>query len=139
VLLHVAGYPRRPDSAETIGVALLAAARGADHRSIATDLDLPATTVRGWLRRARVNAEPARVAATLAAHDLDPLCRPIPPTGSSLGDMVEALGRAVQAWILRLGPGPPWQLAVLCTGARILAPPIRRSGGRTSRAYQTRP
>lgn len=42
---------------------LLAAADGSGHRAIAAQLDRPAGTVRGWLRRARVNAEAVRVAA----------------------------------------------------------------------------
>jgi hypothetical protein len=39
-----------------IGAALVGAARGEGHRPLAARLDVPAATVRGWLRRARANA-----------------------------------------------------------------------------------
>ncbi|MEJ7846398.1 MAG: hypothetical protein WKF93_12215 [Acidimicrobiales bacterium] len=45
------------------------------------------------------------------------------PTGTALGDMLDAVGRAVQAWICRYGPVPsPWAVAVAITNAAILAP-----------------
>ena len=42
------------------------------------------------------------------------------PTGSALGDMVDAVGRVVAARVLRFGPGPfPRQLVVALTGAAL--------------------
>lgn len=124
VLLTAVSYPRRPDSADTVGLALLAAASGLGHRLVAASVGLPATTVRGWLRRARLNAEHVRASATIAVHALDPMAAPLTPTGSVLADMLDAVGRAVQAAVVRLGPlRPPWQWAILLTGGGILAPP----------------
>jgi len=129
VLITAAGYPRRADTAENVGQATLAAANGVGSKRIAVQLGLPATTVRDWLRRTRLNADRVRAAATVAAHRLDPMLTPIAPTGTVLGDMVEAIGRAVQASIQRLGPlAPPWHLAVWLTGGAALAPPPRPSG-----------
>jgi len=42
----------RRDVVATVGEALLGAALGAGHRPLAKNADLPAATVRGWLRRA---------------------------------------------------------------------------------------
>jgi transposase-like protein len=133
VVVSTRSYPRRPDSVETVGAALLAAVDGLGHRRIATRIGRPATTVRGWLRRARANSEAVRVDATFATYQLDPMASPFKPTGSPLGDMLDAVGRAVSAWVLRLGPVPaPWQLAVVLTAAAILAPvprPVWRDSG----------
>lgn len=123
VLVPMCSYPRRADSVETVGVALLAAASGLGHRRVAARVELPATTVRDWLRRARANSDAVRADATVATYQLDPVAHRFDPTGSALGDMIDAVGRAVAAWVLRFGPGPaPWQLAVALTGAAILAP-----------------
>lgn len=123
VVVSTCSYPRRPDSVETVAAALLGAVDGLGHRRIAERVGLPATTVRGWLRRARVNCEAVRADATVATCRLDPMAGAFEPTGSVLGDMVDAVGRAVSAWVLRFGPVPaPWRLAVALTGAAILAP-----------------
>lgn len=123
VLVSTRSFPRRPDTVETVGAALLAAVGGAGHRRVAEQVDRPATTVRGWLRRARANSDAVRSDATVATYRLDSMASRIDPTGSPLGDMLEAVGRATSAWILRFGPVPsPWQTAVAITGAGILAP-----------------
>lgn len=133
VVVWTRSYPRRPDSVETVGAALLAAVGGLGHRRVADRVGLPATTVRGWLRRARTNCDAVRDDATFATHQLDPMAGAFTPTGSALGDMVDAVGRATSAWVLRLGPvTAPWQLAVAITGAAILAPvpqPVWRGSG----------
>ena len=127
VLIPARTYPRRPDTAETVGAALLAAVEGLRYRKVAGRVEVPATTVRGWLQRARTNSDTVRVNATIAGHALDPVAGKIDPTGSPLSDMVEALGRAVAAHIRRFGPlHPPWQLAVAITCAGILAPHPRQ-------------
>lgn len=123
VLASARSYPRRADTVEAVGAALLAAVNGLGHRRVAEHVGLPATTVRGWLRRARANTETVRVNATIATHALDPMAGPMRPTGTALGDMLDAVGRAVAAYICRLGPSAkPWQLAVVITRGAILAP-----------------
>jgi len=120
-------YPRRVDTVETVGAALTAAATGLGHRRVAERVGLPATTVRDWIRRARTNAEDVRVIATIRVHALDPLAHPLAPTGTALGDMIDAVGRMLAASTLRIGPpASPWQLAAAITGGRLLAPPSRR-------------
>jgi len=53
VLLPGACLPRRADSTEVVGTALLAKASGRGHRRIAADLKRSPSTVRRWLRAAR--------------------------------------------------------------------------------------
>lgn len=57
VVLDCSALPRRVDSVETVGAALMAAVRGAGHRKIAETIGVPPSTVRDWLRRARTNGE----------------------------------------------------------------------------------
>lgn len=123
VLLADWSLPRRRDTVEVIGAALLAHAQGEGHRRIAERLDVPEGTVRGWLRRARGIAERLRVLATVVAHDFDPELAPIGPTCSRMGDAVEALGTAAAAIRRRLGVGPSaWPTIVALTHGRLLAP-----------------
>lgn len=122
VLLWARSYPRRPDAVEVVASALVGGASGHGYRWVAEHVGLPPTTVRGWLQRARANSEAVRVAATAAVYALDASAGPIAPTGSELGDMLEAVGRAIAAAIRRVGPvGSPWQIGVVLTGAGILA------------------
>ena len=60
---------RRRDAVAVIGAALVARAAGATQEAIAAELELPATTVRGWLRRAEERAEPMRAHFRLSGHD----------------------------------------------------------------------
>jgi hypothetical protein len=120
-------YPRRVDTVETVGAALTAAATGLGHRRVAERLGLPATTVRDWIRRARINAEDVRVIATIRVHALDPLAHPLAATGTALGDMIDAVGRMLAAWTVRIGPpASSWKLAAAITGGRLLAAPSHR-------------
>lgn len=122
VLAWTRTYPRRPDTVEIVGSALVAAASGLSYRRVAELVDLPATTVRGWIRRARANSPTVEADATAAAHALDPNAAFAKPTGSPLGDMLEAVGRALSAAIRRIGPHrAPWQLATVITAGGILA------------------
>lgn len=115
--------PRRRDTVEVIGAALTAHAAGAGHRPIARLLGVPASTVRGWLRRVRVHGEALRVLGTVVAHDFDPELAPIRPTGSRFGDAIEALGTAAAAIRRRLGNDHPggWPTVVEFTHGRLLA------------------
>jgi len=86
-----------------VRTALLAAVEGSGYRSIAAELGLASTTVRGWLQRARSNSEPVRQQATRWLLALDPNADPPAQTGTVLGDMVNAVGRAVATWVRRFG------------------------------------
>lgn len=125
VLLAQRWLWRRADAVSVIGAALEAKAAGAGHRSIAAVLDLPATTVRGWLRRFAARAEQVRAHFTRLLLVLDPLAGPVTPQASVVADALEAIGRAAAAVVLRLSPTPAWELAGRATGGRLLAPPAR--------------
>jgi hypothetical protein len=113
---------RRRDAAEVIGAALLAKAAGAGHRPIAADLGLPASTVRGWLRRGE------RWAGAISAHFTGwaaALDRSAPaamrPAGGALADALEAIGTATRAAVVELGqPRSPWALASALTAGALL-------------------
>lgn len=111
MLLGQDSLVRRRDGVEVIGAALVAKAVGDGHRRAAERAGVPASTVRGWFRRFAVNAEAVRVWFTVLAHDLDPVLGPISPSGSTVGDAVEAIAAAARAATVRLGPMPPWQFA----------------------------
>lgn len=128
VLAWTRSFPRRADAVERVGSALVAAVGGLGYRRVAEQVGVPATTVRGWLQRARANSDIVRAEATVAVHALDPSAGSVSPTGSALGDMLDAVARAVAAAVRRFGPGPaPWQLAVVVTRGAILAPRPRRA------------
>jgi hypothetical protein len=112
---------RRVDSVGVIGRALSAAAAGVGHRVAAAVVGRPASTVRGWLRRFRSGA--VRVAAhfTAWAYRLDPNLAPIVPSGSALGDALEAVGVAARAASLRLGPRPGWSWASVLTAGLLIS------------------
>jgi hypothetical protein len=118
VLLPAWAVPRRRDSAEVIGTALLAHANGLGHRRIAVRLGRPPGTVRGWLRRFAARAGEVGASARRWAHAFNPgeLDR-IGPAGSEVADAVDMLGRMARACRVRLGmSASPWELAVSLTG-----------------------
>jgi hypothetical protein len=102
---------RRADGVAVIGLASLAKAGGAGHRTIAAGLGRPAGTVRGWLRRFAHRAESVRVLFTGLLHALNPTAARLSPTASVVADAVQALGAAAAAANRRFGPRPPWQFA----------------------------
>jgi len=109
---------------QVVGEVLLAKVRGASHRRIAADLGLPADTV----RRATANVSWLSECATIMAVRLDSMCAPILPTGSPLGDALEALGSAAAAAARRPGPDvPPWERIAYFTNWRLLSP-VARAG-----------
>jgi transposase-like protein len=121
VLLVEDSLLRRRDEAVVIGAALAMKAAGHGHRRAADMLGLPAATVRGWLRRFARNAEAIRVWFTVVAHGLDPLLGAISPTGSGVGDAVEAIAVAARAASLRLGLSSPWWFASKASKGRLLS------------------
>jgi hypothetical protein len=112
---------RRRDAVEVIGAALVAQAQGVGYRRIAERLGVPAETVRGWLRRFRVLAERVRPHFWRWAHALDASLPAFEPAGTLLGDAVGALGVAMRAAVLRLGPRPAWGWVSAMTGGRLLS------------------
>ena len=96
VLLSHVSLVRRRDEAAVIGAALVMKVAGLGHRRAADTLGLPAATVRGWFRRFGRNAEAIRAWFTVLAHGLDPLLGGISPTGSGVGDAVEAIAVAAR-------------------------------------------
>lgn len=128
VLLPVTVLSRRAYGVEVIGAALAARAGGRGHRPIGASLGVPATTVRGWLRRMAARLEPVRVhllqVAGRAGVDVS-----VPKAlGSPWGDLLAALDTARTAVLGRFGPigvlGPvtAWQVASASSGGRLLAP-----------------
>jgi hypothetical protein len=126
VLLPGTVLPRRADTTAVIGTALLASARGGGHRRIAADLARPAITVRRWLRAVRgEHAEWLRAAAIdrLAQLDRDVIST-LAPTGSRLGDALNAVAAAALAHRARLAPQVPiWELVAAVTRWRLLPLP----------------
>lgn len=142
VLLPVTVLARRAYAVEVIGAALVARAAGSGHRWIGARLDVPAATVRGWLRVAATRLESVRghLLQVAARAGVD---RPVPRAlGCPWRDLLAALGAATVALTDRfggvgvLGPVRPWQVAAACSGGRLLAPgwpPVGSpAGGNTS-------
>jgi hypothetical protein len=121
VLLPDFCLARRRDRVEVIGSAVAAKVSGKGHRRIATEIGVPAGTVRGWLRRFGSVAERLRAHFTSWAYRLDPLQGPIGPAGSALADALEAIGTAARAATLRFGARPPWGWAAAMSGGWLLA------------------
>lgn len=105
VLLPASCLPRRAVTVDIVGAALLAKADGASHQAIAADLDLPADTVRGWVRRATATATWLHDRGLTLAHQLDP--------------MLPAMSPPAPPWATRW---PPWQLIALITGGATARP-----------------
>jgi hypothetical protein len=133
VLLPAWCVPGRCDDAETIGVALLAATQGQGHRSIAARLGRPATTVRGWLRAARNNADALRARAWSLQGQVEPQSEArVRPTGTPLGDALSGLAEAAAAAKRRFGADryatSLWEHIVLISGGRLLRPQHHATG-----------
>lgn len=71
VVLPTIAFPRRADNVETVFNAITLAANGAGHRKVGAQVGVPETTLQGWLRRARANANTIRANATVVMCALD--------------------------------------------------------------------
>ena len=110
----------RVDLASVIGWALEAKAAGVGHRSIAQQLQVPAATVRGWLRRAAVTGGQVAGRLMKVARAADPAGRD-PPGGGGVATLVGAVTMAAGAWSsLSDEPVERWRFAVAHTGGRLL-------------------
>ena len=108
VLLPAWAVPRRRDSAEVIGAALLDSARGLGHRRVAARLGRPPGTVRGWLRTFTRRAEQVTVGARRWTHAIDPSALDeIGQAGSPVADAVDAVGSMARACRWRHPRAPP--------------------------------
>jgi hypothetical protein len=121
VLLPRAALLRRRDEVAVIGEAIEANVAGEGYRRIGARSGLPADTVRGWLRRFASRAGQIRAHFTLCAVMLDPELGPVLPAGSGIADALEAIAVAARAFVLRFGPGDPWQIASRLSGGVLLA------------------
>jgi hypothetical protein len=121
VLLPEVALLRRQDEVSVIGAAIEANVAGEGYRRVALRVGVHADTVRGWLRRFAERADQIRAHFTRCAAWLDPEIGPVLPAGSRVADGLEALAVAARAWVLRFGPGDPWQIASRLSGGVLLA------------------
>lgn len=133
VLLPVSLLLRRGYLAELIWAAVVARAGGAGHRRIAVVLGVPASTVRGWLRRMAGRLEAVRIwfISVLVVAGVDVA---IPEAaGSGWADVVAAVGAAGSVIVGRFAPAAPAGaapasavtaagVAVASSGGRLLSP-----------------
>jgi transposase-like protein len=125
VVLPATLIPRRSYPLGRIAAALAAAGQGAGFRSIAARMDLPAATVRSWLRRARANADQLYRYGVQTVVALNPDLLPTTPRPTRLGDALTALGAAAVATIRRFTLDHRlnlWPVINVLTGGRLLAP-----------------
>jgi len=110
---------------EVVGPALLSSAQGDSHRTIATDLGLPADTVRGWIRKLTGQAEWLGTTGTVAAHMFDANLPDLLSTQvqSPLAKAISALGAAAAAARLMFRPiATPWEFLAAIAQGQLLAP-----------------
>ncbi len=120
VLLSQLAFSRRQDEVAVIGSAIEASVAGEGFRPIAARLGACPETVRGWLRRFAGRAEEIRAHFTRCAVALDPELGPVMPAGGGVADALEAIAITARAWVLRFGPGEPWEIASRFSGGRLL-------------------
>ncbi len=124
VLLPATLVRRRSYPLYVIGTALAVAGEGAGSRTVATQLSLPAGTVRSWLRRARDNAEALYRVGVQTVVALDPDLLPTTPRATMLGTALHTLAAAATAMIDRFAPDRPshlWPVINLLTRGQLLA------------------
>ena len=123
VLLPAIAPARHGYVIDVVGQVLLARAQGRSHRTIGAELEIPADTVRGWIRRVTARAQWLRVQGTTIAHEFDSMLPATIPAGSALADAISALGVAASAVVRRLGlVGSPWQIIAMVARGRLAQP-----------------
>ena len=108
VLLPAACIPRRAYSAGVIGAALLGNAEGLGHRQVAAQLQVPAATVRDWLRGLARGTAWLTAQAVIAAAGADvlPGGSPSGRPGGELAEILGVLGAAARSFARGARPGP---------------------------------
>jgi hypothetical protein len=119
---------RRAYAVELIGAAFVARAAGVGHRGIGSRLEVPAATVRGWLRVMQTRLDRVGTSLLVLARRVG-VDQPVPKAqGCGWLDLLAALEAARTAVTGRFGPvgvlGPVtmWQVACACSAGRLLAP-----------------
>lgn len=117
ILLPVLFTARRADDASVIAHAVeRSVVHGAGHRKIAAELDRPATTVRGWIRDFRANAQAILAEFTARVH--------------------RATAEALGIWPAPAASTVADALGMLIAHARVLAPHGTKSGTVVNVAWQ---
>jgi hypothetical protein len=131
---------RRLDPVETIGQAVVGKISGASIRDVAAELDLPATTVRDWLRRHRERAfelERGLICWAIEMGEQAPCDRPRDVEPASVTALGMAWHAACRRWSGR--PGGVWRFWSAITGGRALAtnrrPPFAQRRDRRVTTY----
>ncbi|MGH3828689.1 MAG: hypothetical protein ACRDQX_16190 [Pseudonocardiaceae bacterium] len=84
---------------------------------------MPASTVRGWLRRIGVGADPVLAALGVLGAELGGEFVAPAPTGGPVAAAVELVGALAGVVARRLGGScVPWRLAAVLCGGRLLSP-----------------
>jgi transposase-like protein len=124
VVLDAGLLARRGYTARFVGVALVGAARGQGHRTVAAELGAPEATVRGWIRRASRSAGLLRATGIRAVVALDQDALPTRVQPTELGYALSALGAAAALYARRpaLAGVGPWALINVLTRGQLLRP-----------------
>jgi hypothetical protein len=123
VLLPATVLLRRADVVEVIGAGLLLAAGGKGYRPVAAAVGRAVSTVRRWVRRAAELAPQVVVALTTVGAGFGSAFVVPGPVAGRVGSVVEMLGAlGLAAGRVLGGSVPPWRLAAVVTGGRLLSP-----------------
>jgi hypothetical protein len=123
VLLPATVLLRRADVVEVIGAGLLLAAQGKGYRPVAAAVGRAVSTVRRWVRRAAEFAQHVGVVLTAAGAGFGTAFVVPAPVVGRLGSVVEMVGAlGLAAGRVLGGSVPPWRLAAVVTGGRLLSP-----------------
>jgi Domain of unknown function (DUF6431) len=120
VLLPVSALRRRLDASETIVMALVTHAGGVGQRRVAIELGRPESTVRGWLRRARLLSAAIRDYFTRLGHERFGCDLRMGPLSAPLKDALNVIGVVARAAVQQLGPRPVWHFVAGATYGALL-------------------
>lgn len=120
VLLPVVALLRRRDLAEMIGEGLLAKAAGMGARRIAARVEVPLSTVRGWIARFSGRVEAIRGHFTRLGFLLGPGTGPVVATRSVFSDALQAILTAWEIAQRRFGRAPLWSFVSGATAGRLI-------------------